>query len=106
MTFRTGKQVIVLDVADMVGIDAGGVGLLASIFRWALHNGIQLKLMEPPALVRKVLQLAGLDIAFEIFTCEDLAALFGFGRRTGAVDIEAGHVAGPSLARGADLPVG
>ncbi len=81
MSFRTRKRVIVLEMSDVDGIDAGGVGLLASITRWASGHGIRLKLMHPAAIVHEMLALTGLLSSFELFTCEELADLFGLGSR-------------------------
>jgi len=73
------KLLIVLDLSQAVAIDAGGVGALVSSHQWARRNGIELKLMNPSKPVRQVLELAQLDSLFPICTCEEMAALLGFG---------------------------
>jgi len=76
------KLLIVLDLSQAVAIDAGGVGVLVSSHQWARQNSIELKLMNPSKPVRQVLELAQLDSLFPICTCEEMAALLGFGNLT------------------------
>ncbi len=81
MKFRTSKRVLVLDATELSSIDAAAAGLLASVCAWTESNGTRLKLMNPPAILREVLQRTGLAPAFEFCTCEELASLFGLASR-------------------------
>ena len=81
------KRVIVLDLAEVVSLDGSGVGLLVSLHRWARNNGIRLKLTNPLKLVREVLELTKLDSELDVCTCEEMAALLGFGSATGSANL-------------------
>jgi len=65
------RRSVVLDLAMVEAIDAGGIGLLVSLERWTRTSGMSLKLMNPPLLVREVLELMNLDSVFEICLSPD-----------------------------------
>jgi anti-anti-sigma factor len=59
------KRVVVLDLTEVSGIDAGGLGVLVSLRRWARVGGVKLRLI-PSKAVQELLDLTGLGSQFEI----------------------------------------
>jgi len=64
-------SVLLLDLAQVHGIDAGGLGVLLELRQWAHTNGIQLRLVNVRGIMRQVLELTHLDGVFEIDCAED-----------------------------------
>jgi anti-anti-sigma factor len=64
-------RVLVLDLSDVEQLDAGGLGVLLLLRRWALHQKAQLKLVNPSAFVRRVLVATHLSSVFEISSLEE-----------------------------------
>jgi anti-anti-sigma factor len=62
---RHHEHEVILDLAEVTAIDAGGIGALVSL----QAAGIYLKLLNPTEPVRTVLRLTGMDSLFEI--CDD-----------------------------------
>ena len=56
---------LVLDLAQVDRIDAGGLGVLLSLRKWARSNAIRLRLMNVMNQVEHVLELTRLDGVFE-----------------------------------------
>lgn len=56
------KGSVTLDLAEVDGIDAAGIGSLVAL----QAAGIYLKLLNPTELVREVLKVTGLETVFEI----------------------------------------
>lgn len=59
---------LVLDLAQVDGIDAGGLGVLLGLREWARSNAIMFKLMNVMNKVEQVFELTGVDRVFE-FCC-------------------------------------
>jgi ABC-type transporter Mla MlaB component len=68
-------QVSILDLAEVAGIDAGGVGTLLCLRAWTRSNGIQLKIVNVPRTIQQVLEVTHLDRVFEICSEKDLVDL-------------------------------
>ena len=66
---------LVLDLAEVAGIDAGGLGALLRLREWTRANGMQLKIMNVPRTVQQVLEVTNLDRALEICSEEELVDL-------------------------------
>src|ERR1700734_2570573 len=58
--------VLVLDVSDVDPLDAGGLGMLLLVRRWAIQKSAGLKLVNPPAFFRRLLEATHLNSVFEI----------------------------------------
>ncbi len=71
-----GQQSIVLDLAAVEAIDAGGLGLLVFLHTCAHGLGIELKLMNPTPRVAELLRLTNLDSVFEILSAEDVSSRY------------------------------
>jgi len=59
-------RVLVLDVSDVDQLDAGGLGTLLLVRRWATLNSAKLELVNPPAFFRRMLEATHLNSVFEV----------------------------------------
>ena len=48
-------RMLVLDLSGVEQLDAGGLGVLLMLRRWALQQKVQMKLVNPSPFVRRVL---------------------------------------------------
>jgi anti-anti-sigma factor len=69
-------RIVVLDLVAVQVIDARGLGTLVFLHNWACANGIQLKLVNPSTLVRKVLSVTGLTSVLHISSVDDAIEIF------------------------------
>ena len=69
-----GQQTIMLDLAALEAVDAGGLGLLVFLHTCAHGLGTALKLMNPTQRVAELLRLTNLDSVFEIFSSENVVS--------------------------------
>ena len=63
-------RMLVLDVSDVDQLDAGGLGTLLMLRRWAMQRSAKLKLVNPPAFFRRLLEATHLDSVFETSSLE------------------------------------
>jgi len=63
-------RVLVLDLSNVEQLDAGGLGGLLRLRRWALQQQVQLELVDPSPFVRRVLNATHLNSVFEISSLE------------------------------------
>ncbi len=54
-------RIVILDLADVPTVDAGGLTALLSLHQWCRERNVQLKLVSPSHFVQKVLTLTQLD---------------------------------------------
>ena len=71
---QTRVRTVVLDLAAVEAIDAGGLGLLVFLHTCAYGLGSELKLMNPTQRVAELLRLTNLDSVFEIFSSENVVS--------------------------------
>lgn len=64
-------RVLVVDLSEIERLDAGGLGALLLVRRWARRNAVQMKLVNPSAFVLKVLEATRLTAVFEISSLEE-----------------------------------
>ena len=79
-------RTVVLDLAGVKQIDAGGLGVLVVLHQWAESLGVKLRLI-PSRPVRELLELTKLESLFEIASPLEMnskAALFGNARSESA----------------------
>jgi len=76
--------VVVIDLAQVSGIDAGGLGVLLELREQTQSKGIKFRLMNVTKLVRQVLEITRLDSVFEI-SCEGDVQSDAVRRRAGGV---------------------
>lgn len=68
---QTDAGTIVLNLAEVNGIDACGIGTLLRVQEWARSKGTGFKLMNTVDQVHRVLLLTQLDHAFEFCSVRD-----------------------------------
>ena len=59
-------RVLVLDVSNVDQLDAGGLGTLLLVRRWAIQKAARGKLVNPPLFFRRMLEATHLASVFEI----------------------------------------
>ena len=64
-------RVLVLDVSEVEQLDAGGLGTLLLVRRWATQKSAKLKLVNPPVFFRRVLDATHLTSVFEISSLKE-----------------------------------
>ena len=72
---QTHTTTLVLDLAQVDRIDAGGLGVLLGLRKWAHSNAIRLRLMNVMNQVEQVLELTKLDCVFEFCSLRDMFCL-------------------------------
>jgi anti-anti-sigma factor len=72
---QTRSGTLVLDLAQVDRIDAGGLGVLLGLREWADSHAIRFQLMNAMNQVQLVLELTKLDRVFEFCSVEDMFAL-------------------------------
>ena len=77
-------SVVILDLARVIGVDAGGLGALLELREWTQSRGIEFRLVNVSKLVHQVLKITCLDTVFEISTEGDPQSAVA-RRRAGAV---------------------
>jgi anti-sigma B factor antagonist len=69
---QTHTRMLVLDLAQVDRIDAGGLGVLLGLRKWARSNAIRLRLMNVMNQVEHVLELTRLDRVFEFCSVREI----------------------------------
>lgn len=69
-------QVVVLDLKKICNIDAAGLGVLATLRSWSKANGTELKLMNVPPRLEKLLELTGLKSVLTICSAREMLDLW------------------------------
>src|ERR1700730_6402202 len=81
---NSGAHTIVLDFSELHAVEGGGLGMLAFLQRWAVNNGIRLKLLGPSTTrVRQSLkQLASrFGLSIEVEDQSNVLSLVGSPKR-------------------------
>jgi len=65
----------VLDLAEIIAVDAAGLGILVSLRAWAKESGVVLKLMNLTPRVQDLLELTNLKSAFQICSAQEMLTL-------------------------------
>ena len=68
-------RVLVLDVSNVEQLDAGGLGTLLLVRRWATQKGAKLKLVNPPLFFRRMLEATHLSSVFEISSLKEAISI-------------------------------
>ena len=64
-------RVLVLDVSAVEQLDAGGLGTLLQVRRWAMQRSVKVKVANPPAFFRRLLEATHLTSMFEISSLKE-----------------------------------
>jgi anti-sigma B factor antagonist len=75
---QTHTRTLILDLAQVDRIDAGGLGVLLGLREWAYSQAIRFQLMNVMNRVEHVLELTGLVCVFEFCSVEDMLHLLHF----------------------------
>ncbi len=75
---QTHTRTLILDLAQVDCIDAGGLGVLLGLREWAYAHAIRFQLMNVMNRVEHVLELTELDRVFEFCSVEDMLQLLHF----------------------------
>jgi anti-anti-sigma factor len=79
--------VVVLDLAQVSGIDARGLGVMLELREELQARGIEFGLINVGRLVQQVLEIACLDSVFETFSKEEVLSAASRGRLAAAVEM-------------------
>src|SRR5690242_7081353 len=66
VTSRTNMRIVVLDIACVEVLDAGGLSALLSLNEWTRNQGIQLKIVGPSPFIRRIFAITQLDHVLDI----------------------------------------
>jgi len=69
---QTEANVVVLDLARVNTVDAGGLGMMLELRQQIQSRGIEFRLKNVTNLVRQVLEITRLDSVFEMSTVSEL----------------------------------
>jgi anti-anti-sigma factor len=75
---QTHTRTLILDLAQVDRIDAGGLGVLLDLREWAYSQAIRFQLMNVTNQVEHVLELTKLDRVLEFCSVEDMLQLLHF----------------------------
>src|SRR5579864_7059793 len=75
---QTHTRTLILDLARVDRIDAGGLGVLLGLREWACSHAIRFQLMNVTNQVEHVLELTKLDRVLEFCSVEDMLQLLHF----------------------------
>jgi anti-anti-sigma factor len=64
-------RVLVLDVSEVAQLDAGGLGTLLLVRRWAMQKSAKMKLVNPPVFFSRLLEATHLTSVFEISSMKE-----------------------------------
>ena len=78
-------KLVVLDMAGVRRIDAGGLGVLLGLREWAGNNSTRFKLMNVRLKVERVIKVVRLDRVFEFWTVRDMFDLIHLSHVANAV---------------------
>ena len=68
-------RLLVLDLSEVQQLDAGGLSTLLLVRRWAIQNSARLKLVDPPAACRRLLDATHLNAVFEVSSLKDAISI-------------------------------
>ena len=77
---------VILDLARVTTVDAGGLGVMLELREQAESKGIRFELMNVTKLVSKVLEVTRLDSVFEITSGVELWPAISRARPAGAME--------------------
>ena len=64
-------RILIMDLAAIEQVDAGGLGSLLLIRRWARQHSVQMKLVNPSPFVMRLLESTRLTSVFEVSSLEE-----------------------------------
>jgi anti-anti-sigma factor len=70
-----GTRMLVLDFADVITIDAAGMGALVALYHWAKSGRTEFKLMNVGSTVKWLLKLTKLDTVLKFCSVQEMLTL-------------------------------
>jgi len=68
-------RMVVLDLSEVEQLDAGGLGTLLLVRRWAMQKSAKLKLVNPPLFFRRMLEATHLTSVFEVSSLKEALSI-------------------------------
>jgi anti-anti-sigma factor len=84
---QSGVTAVILDLARVSTVDAGGLGVMLELREQTQSRGIDFKLMNVTKLVSVVLEITCLNSVFEVTSGAEALAAGSFGRRGSAGEL-------------------
>src|SRR5262245_20149881 len=84
---QTDVSTIVLDLARVSTVDAGGLGLLLTLRREAREQGIRFKLMNTSRFVSRIFEITRLDSVFEVIPRTEYAPVTARARSSSRMEL-------------------
>src|ERR1700737_3106559 len=69
-------RMLVLDVSEVDHLDAGGLGTLLLVRRWAMRNSVRMTLVNPPVFFRDLLEATHHTSLFETSSLKEAICIF------------------------------
>ncbi|HEX8798922.1 MAG TPA: STAS domain-containing protein [Terriglobales bacterium] len=85
VTNDASTKMVVLDMAGVKSIDAGGLGVLLGLREWAGKHSTEFKLMNVRPNVERVIKIVRLDRVFDFWTVPDMFDLIHVSRAANVV---------------------
>lgn len=87
VNFQSDVSAVVLDLARVSRVDAGGLGVLLELREQMQSNGIEFRLMNVTKLVQQVLEITRLNSVFEITSEAEVLSATSRGGTAAAVQV-------------------
>lgn len=84
---QSGVSALVLDLARVATIDAGGLGVMLELREQTQAKGIDFKLMNVTKLVSRVLEVTRLNSVFEVTSGAEVLSAVSRGRPVSAMEL-------------------
>jgi anti-anti-sigma factor len=84
---QSGVSAVVLDLAQVSTVDAGGLGVMLELREQTQSKGIDFKLLNVPKLVNGVLEITRLNSVFEITSGAEILSVVSFDRPVSAMEL-------------------
>ncbi|HVP54948.1 MAG TPA: STAS domain-containing protein [Candidatus Eisenbacteria bacterium] len=84
--WEVSAEAMILDLAAVRRVDAGGLGFLLELRRTAYTGSIRFKLINVRPKVQRILKLTGLDRVFEYCSAREMLCLLHFAQRAASGD--------------------
>ena len=84
---QSGVSAVVLDLARVSTVDAGGLGVMLELREQTQSKGIDFKLMNVTKLVNGVLEITCLNSVFEVTSGAEILSVVSFDRPVSAMEL-------------------
>ena len=84
---QSDASAVVLDLARVSAIDAGGLGVMLELREQTQSKGIEFRLINVTKLVARILEITRLDSVFEVTSGADILSAVSLGRPVAAMEL-------------------